>query len=44
MEFPPLPAEVVTAFSTPGQACWFKLALNVNDGSGEHLLDNLAFR
>lgn len=44
VEFPPLPAEVVTAFSTPGQACWFKLALNVNDGSGEHLLDNLAFR
>ncbi len=44
VEFPPLPPEVVAAFSSPGQACWFKLALNVNEGSGEHLLDNLAFR
>ncbi len=41
--FPSLPLGVRAALQVPGRACSFKVALNVNAGSGEYILDNLAF-
>jgi hypothetical protein len=42
--FPTLPSNLIGAFSNPGNSCSLRVALNVNAGSGEYLLDNLAFR
>jgi hypothetical protein len=44
LQFPSLPNNVRLALQAPGKACSLKLALNVNAGSGEYILDNLAFR
>lgn len=39
-----LPANVVSALKAPAQTCSFKYALNVTAGSGQYLLDHIAFR
>jgi hypothetical protein len=44
LTFPPLPSDVVSALTKANAACSVKLALNVAAGSGEYVLDNLAFR